>query len=98
MSDRHECLNLHFPHASEFKWQLLTKEGPKRVRISGQCGSNDRDVLTDWALAGHRIVLKPIFEIIDHLKASRLLQVAKNTPSVEMHFACLFRRHHIQYP
>ena len=98
VNDRHECLNLRFPGASEFQWQLLTKEGPKRFRVSGHYESDDGDVLTDWALAGHGIVLKPIFEIIDHLKAGRLLQVAKNTPPVAVQMACLFTHRRMQDP
>ena len=98
VNDRHECLNLRFPGASEFQWQLFTKEGPKRFRVSGHYESDDGDVLTDWALAGHGIVLKPIFEIIDHLKAGRLLQVAKNTPPVAVQMACLFTHRRMQDP
>lgn len=98
VNDRHECLNLRFPGASEFQWQLLTKEGPKRFRVSGHYESDDGDVLTNWALAGHGIVLKPIFEIIDHLKAGRLMQVAKNTPPVTVQMACLFTHRRMQDP
>ena len=98
VNDRHECLNLRFPGASEFQWQLSTKEGPKRFRVSGHYESDDGDVLTDWALAGHGIVLKPIFEIIDHLKAGRLMQVAKNTPPVAVQMACLFTHRRMQDP
>ena len=98
VNDRHECLKLRFPSASELQWQLLTKEGPKRFRVSGHYESDDGDVLTDWALAGHGIVLKPIFEIIDHLKAGRLLQVAKNTPPVAVQMACLFTHRRMQDP
>ena len=98
VNDRHECLNLRFPGASEFQWQLVTKEGPKRFRVSGHYEADDGDVLTDWALAGHGIVLKPIFEIIDHLKAGRLLQVAKNTPPVAVQMACLFTHRRMQDP
>ena len=89
----HECLNLCFPGASEFQWQLLTKKGPKRNFVSEHYGSDEENVLTDRALAEHGIVLKPIFEIIDHLKADRLVQVAKNTPPVAGHMACLFFPH-----
>ncbi len=98
VNNRHECLNLRFPGASEFQWQLLTKEGPKRFRISGRYESDDGDVLTDWALAGHGIVLKPIFEIIDHLKSGRLVKVAKNTPPVAVQMACLFTHRRMQDP
>ena len=98
VSDQHECLNLRFPGASEFQWRLITKDGPKRFRISGHYESDDGDILTDWALAGQGIVLKPIFEIIDHLRSGRLVQVAKNTPPVPVQMACLFTHRRMQDP
>ena len=98
VSDQHECLNLRFPGASEFQWRLITKDGPKRFRISGHFESDDGDILTDWALAGQGIVLKPIFEIIDHLRSGRLVQVAKNTPPEPVQMACLFTHRRMQDP
>ena len=67
-SGKHECLNLRFPGATEFQWPLSTPAGPKRFRVSGRYESDDGDVLTDWALAGHGVALKPVFEIEDHLR------------------------------
>ncbi len=66
VADRHECLNLRFPGATEFQWRLRTEEGLKKYRVTGRYESDDGDVLTDWALAGHGITLKPVFEISDH--------------------------------
>lgn len=98
VSNQHECLNLRFPGASEFQWRLITKDGPKRFRVSGHYESDDGDILTDWALAGQGIVLKPIFEIIDHLRSGRLVQVAKNTPPEPVQMACLFTHRRMQDP
>ena len=89
-------MNLRFPGASEFQWRLITKDGPKRFRVSGHYESDDGDVLTDWALAGQGIILKPIFEIIDHLRSGRLVQVAKNTPPEPVQMACLFTHRRMQ--
>ena len=38
--------------------------------------SDDGDVLTGWALDGRGIVLKPVFEVADHLRTGRLVPVA----------------------
>ena len=72
MSDRHDCLNLRFPGAKEFQWNLLTPEGPRRFEITGPFESDDGDVLTGWALDGRGIVMKPIFEIAGHLRIGAL--------------------------
>ncbi|MGD9294947.1 MAG: LysR family transcriptional regulator [Roseobacter sp.] len=98
ISDRHECLNLRFPGATEFQWLLQTCDGPKRFRVSGRYESDDGDVLTDWALAGHGIVLKPVFEVAEHLQAGRLRIVAPETPPVPVQMACLFTHRKRQDP
>lgn len=95
VADKHECLNLRFPGASEFQWMLQTPDGPKRFAVSGRYECDDGDVLTDWALSGQGIALKPVFEVAEHLKTGRLVAVAQQTPPVPVQMACLYthRRH-----
>ena len=98
VANGHECLNLRFPGATEFQWRLTTSEGPRRFRVSGRYEADDGDVLTDWALAGHGIVLKPAFEVADHLKSRRLVPVATATPPEPVQMACLFTHRRGQDP
>jgi DNA-binding transcriptional LysR family regulator len=95
ISGKHECLNLRFPGATEFQWMLETPEGPKRFAVLGRFECDDGDVLTDWALSGQGIALKPVFEVADHLKAGDLIPVAPQSPPVPVQMACLYthRRH-----
>ena len=87
--DRHDCLNLRFPGAKEFQWTLLTADGPQRYEITGPYESDDGDVLTGWALDGHGVVMKPIFEIADHLRTGRLVPVATTTPPLPVQLSLL---------
>ncbi len=98
VSGAHECLNLRFPGATEFQWRLTTRDGPKRFRVSGRYESDDGDVLTDWALAGHGIALKPVFEIAEHLRSGALVPVARETPPEPIQMACLFTHRRRQDP
>ena len=98
ISQGHECLSLRFPGATEFQWRLKTRDGPKRYRVSGRYESDDGDVLTDWALAGHGIAMKPVFEIADHLKTGRLIPVAIESPPEPIQMACLFTHRRRQDP
>lgn len=95
IDQRHECLNLRFPGATEFQWMLQTPDGPRRFAVSGRYECDDGDVLTDWALSGQGIALKPVFEVAEHLKDGRLVPVAQQTPPVPVQMACLYthRRH-----
>lgn len=94
----HDCLLLRFPGAQEFVWTLATPEGPRRFEVSGGYESDDGDVLTGWALAGHGIILKPAFEVARHLAAGRLVPVAVETPPFDATLACLFPHKRLQDP
>lgn len=98
IADKHECLSLRFPGATEFRWLLHTPEGPKRYSVAGRYESDDGDVLTDWALAGHGIAMKPLFEVSDHLAQGRLVPVATDTPPEPIQMACLFTHRRGQDP
>jgi DNA-binding transcriptional LysR family regulator len=98
VTGQHECLNLRFPGATEFQWRLMTSGGVKRFRVAGRYESDDGDVLTDWALSGTGIALKPIFEVADHITAGRLVPVALETPPEPIQMACLFTHRRGQDP
>lgn len=94
----HECLNLRFPGATEFQWWLETPAGAQKFRVAGRYECDDGDVLTDWALAGRGIALKPVFEVVDALNSGDLLPVAVETPPVPVQMACLFTHRRRQDP
>lgn len=96
--DHHDCLNLRFPGAKEFQWTLQTSEGPRRYEITGPFESDDGDVLTGWALDGQGIVLKPIFEVADHLRSGALLPVATATPPLPAQLSCLSQHRRFRDP
>ncbi|WP_370207574.1 LysR family transcriptional regulator [Pararhodobacter marinus] len=98
ISGQHECLNLRFPGAQEPRWRLSTPNGPRRFAVSGHYESDDGDVLTDWALTGQGIVLKPRFEVADHLASGALVTVAEATPPEPIQMACLFTHRRRQDP
>ncbi|MCF6233940.1 MAG: LysR substrate-binding domain-containing protein [Rhodobacteraceae bacterium] len=91
----HECLNLRFPGAPEFQWRLMTADGPKKFAVSGRYECDDGEVLTDWALSGQGIIIKPIYEVATHLLSGALVPVATQTPPEPVQLACLYthRRH-----
>ncbi|MEZ5912972.1 MAG: LysR family transcriptional regulator [Paracoccaceae bacterium] len=96
--DRHDCLNLRFPGAKEFQWTLKTNEGPRRFEITGPFESDDGDVLTGWALSGRGIVLKPVFEVAEHLRSGALVPVAEATPPIPTQLSCLYPHRRFKDP
>lgn len=98
VAERHECLNLRFPGAKEFQWTLRTPEGPRRFEIAGPFESDDGDVLTGWALDGRGIVLKPVFEVAEHLREGRLVPVALATPPLPAQLSSLSQHRRLKDP
>ena len=98
LEQRHACLLHRFPGTREFVWTLRTPDGPQRFDISGPLESDDGDVLTAWALAGRGIVLKPAFEIADHLAAGTLVPVVEDNPPFPVSLACIFPHKRLQDP
>ncbi|WP_420395593.1 LysR family transcriptional regulator [Nioella sp.] len=95
---KHDCLNLRYPGAPEFQWPLQTPDGIRRIAVKGPFESDDGDVLTGWALAGQGIVLKPVFEVAEHLAAGTLVPVLENEPPVPIQMACLYMHRKRQDP
>jgi len=96
--DKHDCLNLRYPGAPEFQWPLQTPDGVRRFSVRGPFESDDGDVLTGWALEGHGIILKPAFEVAEHLKSGALVPVAEAEPPVPIQLACLYMHRRRQDP
>lgn len=90
INDKHDCLTLRYPGTREFQWLLNTGDGPKRYAVSGPFESDDGDVLTDWALMGHGIINKPVFEVAKHIKSGALIEVAQETPPSPVFLGCLY--------
>ncbi len=98
VAEHHSCLILRFPGAREFTWTLETAEGPRRFEVTGPFESDDGDVLTGWALQGRGIILKPAFEIADHLASGALVEVAQATPPQGVRLAALYPHKRLQDP
>jgi DNA-binding transcriptional LysR family regulator len=98
VKDRHDCLNLRFPGAPEHRWTLRCPDGPQTFEIAGPLESDDGDVLTEWALQGHGIILKPRFEMAEHLRAGRLIPVATATPPLPVALALLTPHRRLRDP
>ena len=59
----HRCLLLRFAGSQQFRWTLTTPDGPVTLPVAGALDADDGDVLTEWALLGQGIALKPLWEV-----------------------------------
>ena len=96
IENRMPCLLLRFPGAHEFRWNLMTADGPKAMAIEGPLECDDGAVLLEWALAGHGIVNRAWFEVARHVASGRLVEVAAGTPPAPVQMAVLLPDRRLQ--
>ena len=77
---QHECLLLRYPGSQQFRWTLQAKGSPVTLSVRGSCDADDGDVLTDWALDGRGIVMKPLWEVAGHLRDGSLVPLLLDHP------------------
>ena len=87
--ERHQCLLLRFPSSQQFRLTLKCNGRAITVPVSGHMDADDGDVLTEWAVAGEGIVIKPVFEVIQHLNSGALVPVLSETPPAPVTLAIL---------
>ncbi len=86
----HRCLLLRFAGSQQFRWTLATPDGPVTLPVAGPLDADDGDVLTEWALMGQGIALKPLWEVAAHLRAGRLEPVLPDFPPEPAVLAVLY--------
>jgi DNA-binding transcriptional LysR family regulator len=80
--ETHACLLLRFPGSKQFKWTLQRGVKPVAVSVAGPLDADDGDVLSGWALDGQGIVLRPLFEVAEHIRSGALETVLPDYPPV----------------
>ena len=86
----HECLLLRFPGGQQVRWTLREADNARQLPVFGAADADDGDVLTQWALLGMGIALKPIFEIAEHLKSGALEPVLTDFPPAPLTLGVLY--------
>lgn len=94
----HNCLLLRYPRSPEFYWTLQTEAGPRKMMVSGRFDTDDGDVLTRWALDGHGIANRPLYEVAGDLGSGRLARVLPDFPPMPAQFGCLTPHRRLQDP
>ncbi len=69
----HNCLLLRFPGSKRYTWQFTGDDGAiSNLTVSGNMDSNSSAVLIDWALQGHGVIMKSVWDLADHLNDGAL--------------------------
>ncbi|MBB3103264.1 LysR family transcriptional regulator [Azomonas macrocytogenes] len=88
----HQCLQIG--HQTQTEWRFEGDE-PVTVKIAATLVANDGDAVHQWALAGHGIARKSIWDVAEDLRVGRLVQVLADypIPAAPLHAIYPHRRH-----
>lgn len=92
----HDCLMLRYPGVREHFWTLRDGAGWAKVDVRGPYDSDDGDVLTGWALAGHGIINKPRFEVEPFVRDQRLQVILPSNAPPPVQLAALYPHRNYQ--
>ncbi|WP_372660584.1 LysR family transcriptional regulator [Amycolatopsis kentuckyensis] len=77
----HDCIVLRENEGDFAVWRFGSAANPRQVRVRGSLSSNDGDVVTAWALAGHGIAMRSEWQIRSDLDSGALVRVLPGVPT-----------------
>jgi DNA-binding transcriptional LysR family regulator len=88
---RHNCITVRQGDEAYGLWRLAAARGRRTetqaVKVRGNLTTNDGEIAVRWALEGHGIVMRAEWDIAQHLRSGRLVQVLPQfeTPDAAIH-------------
>jgi LysR family transcriptional activator of dmlA len=72
---KHNCLVVRERDQSFGVWKLQGPKGIETVKIAGSLSSNNGEIIRQWAVDGHGIILRSLWDVGSDLKGGRLVRV-----------------------
>ena len=72
---QHECIVIRERDQDFGRWKLSGPQGPEAVRVSGALSTNNGELVHQWAIDGHGIILRSIWDVGPSLADGRLIRV-----------------------
>lgn len=89
----HNCIVLRQNDAAFGIWRLSRGKHSESVKVHGSLSTNDGEVALNWALDGQGILLRAEWNLADHLRSGRLVEVLGDyqTPPADIYAVYLER-------
>ena len=89
----HNCIVLRQNDAAFGIWRLSRGKQSESVKVHGSLSTNDGEVALNWALDGQGILLRAEWNLADHLRSGRLVEVLGDyqTPPADIYAVYLER-------
>ncbi|HVI49712.1 MAG TPA: LysR family transcriptional regulator [Candidatus Sulfotelmatobacter sp.] len=71
----HHCITIRENDLPADSWHLVSPSGQVTLKVRGPLATNHGEVAVDWALKGHGILLRSLWDVAPYLREGRLLRV-----------------------
>ena len=90
---QHTCIVLRQNESAFGSWRLSRGKNSESVKVRGNLSTNDGEVALNWALDGHGILMRAEWNLADHLRKGRLVEVLEEyeTPPADIYAVYLER-------
>jgi LysR family transcriptional activator of dmlA len=72
---QHDCLVLRDRNQTFGVWRLSGPNGVEKIKVTGRLSSNNAEIVREWAIDGHGILLPTRWDVHDDLIAGRLIPI-----------------------
>ncbi|MGW5640430.1 LysR family transcriptional regulator [Streptomyces sp. NPDC003832] len=77
----HDCIVLKENEGDHALWRFGGSGAPRQVRVAGSLSSNDGDIVTNWALEGHGVIMRSEWHVRPHIERGELVRVLPQVPT-----------------
>ncbi|RQR33447.1 LysR family transcriptional regulator [Burkholderia sp. Bp9143] len=90
---RHNCLRYVWSEQIHERWRFTPPGGDRTVAVTGNRISDDADAVRRWAIAGEGLIYKSRLDLIDDLRAGRLMELfpPEYCEPAPLHLICAHR-------
>ena len=90
---QHNCLRYVWSEQIHDRWRFTLPGGDRTVAVTGNRISEDADAVRRWAIAGEGLIYKSRLDLIDDLKAGRLMEIfpPEYCEPAPLHLICAHR-------
>jgi LysR family transcriptional activator of dmlA len=72
---QHQCLVIRERNQSFGIWRMMGPNGAETVKVAGGLASNHGEIIHQWAIDGHGVILRSIWDVAASLKEGSLVRV-----------------------
>lgn len=72
---RHNCIAIRERDQDFGRWRLDGPDGPETVRVGGPLSTNNGELVHQWAIDGHGIILRSMWDVGQSIADGRLVRV-----------------------